>query len=381
MKRAGFDLPLAPHFDEGALAALAASEGVRIGEANVQFFMASDWIGTLNGIPVRTGGCPGADTGALPTWRIEASPNDPREHGCMTVTVERARERLSLTVDTASSQTGRGILALELTLTNISTAAGRLFRDNPAQPVAADSTLSVVRCAGYGEGARCGEDGAVVRDTVREVVGGETSVSFAASKRRAVFGELVVFTGRVLRGGRPSSGERVFLSPHFRRGEPARSPAPGSEAVQGVTDADGRFRLARRLRGSARWSVRAQKPAGASAPRLNTLVGTSQRPLFVHAPRPPIEKRSTRRLRAGLTSAVIVVKNPLGRLATLTCVLRVGERQYTRRFPFTSTMLVFEVTARTGSRVVARVFQDHPAPQGGWISPLIAPGFSRAIRL
>lgn len=384
LKRIALDVPVAPHLDLRALSALVRTEGLRVGEADVQFTMASDFAASVGAVAVRTGGCPGAapSTGGRLAWRIELSPNGPDERGCIAIDVDTTRPgRLVLTLDTAATRRGRGVVAVELTLINVETAAGSLFAANPADPVAADTAIAAVLCAGYGDDAACGADGALLGETVRELAGGGTGVTLAASTARAVFGSRVVFSGRVVRGNAPSAGERVVVGPYHRRSGPARSPAAPSDAVRTTTDAAGRFRVAVRVRGTARWSARTSKPAAAGAPRLNTLVVTGERPLFVHAPRPRIEKRAARRLRGGATRAAIVVANPLGRLATLTCRLHVGPRTHTRRFPFTSATLVFRIIGRTGAPVYATVFQDHPAAGSGWITPLIAAGTSRMIRL
>ena len=82
-----------------------------------------------------------------------------------------------------------------------------------------------------------------------------------------------------------------------------------------------------------------------------------------------------------MTRARIRVTNPIAREWTLTCTLHVGAETYTRRFPTNGGPLTFDVTAPTGASVRARMYERHPAEGEGWVSPMLAPGWSRPVRL
>jgi hypothetical protein len=214
---------------------------------------------------------------------------------------------------------------------------------------------------------------------VREIVAG-ASVSLRAARTRATYGDVVVFSGRVYRAGRPSGGEEIVLEPYWR----ARGfdPSPGRDGGFATTSGeDGSFRIEVPLRASSRWIVKAAKPATPERPALATLVDVTERPIWVHAPRPEIELLDARIVRGGRTWARVAVTNPLAGEVDLRARLVVGRRHLTRRFPAGAERIVVPVSGPTGVRVQARVFEPHPAGSLGIVSPRIAAGWSERLRL
>ena len=385
LKRVRFEVPLVPYLNEDALQSLAGSEGVRVGQAEIQFFKASDWVVAAQAVPLETGRCPddrAPAVGLFDEWRLLIDRNGPPDFpaGCMTVALERVGDRLAFTVDTAATTRGNGILLFELRLVNRATEAGSLLRPNPAWAVSADSLVSAVTCTGFGDGDQCGADRSSFRRVVREVVGGDTRVSLVLPKRPVIAQSRAVFRGRVLRGGRPSAGERVYLQPYWLRRGADASARPESRAVA-LTDRRGRFEIRTRVNLTSRWQVKAYRAASASRAQLATLTATPSRPVVARAPRPQIAKVDTRTLPGGRIGATIVVRNQLGLSEALTCRLRAGDRTFTRRFPFTGDTLRFRVSAEAGTWVRASVFRNEPANDPAYFGLRIAPGYSKRIPL
>ena len=377
MKRVKLDLPLAA-FNVDALEQLAETEGILVGEAAISHFNGSDAGSVLSGVPLETGRCAGdlSPDSTYGHWHLWSAGSP----FCRPIRLRAGEtpERLVATADVATASTrGGGIVSLQLTVTNVSIATGTLLADNPPDPVAADTDLTVVPCATYDEFVPCGDDGPPLEAHVREVVGGQTGASIRFRTRSVLYGTKVVFSGRVFRGEEPSGGERVLVGPYWRR--QTLPTFGGNEGARTTTDAEGRFRVAVRLRHSARWGVWAQKGAADGKPKLNTLARVPRGPIYVRAPRPPIRIERVRHVSGNRTRARIVVTNPL-RWDTLTCTLRVGGRTFTKRNPY-SRRITFTVTGPTGARVQARVYNRHPDSSGDWIDPDIAPGWSRVLRL
>jgi hypothetical protein len=190
----------------------------------------------------------------------------------------------------------------------------------------------------------------------------------------------VAFTGRVMRGGRPSAGEEVVLVPYRRA--TGFDPSPSREGpVRTTTGPEGFFRVTVPLRSSSRWVAKAVKPGTDTRPPLATLAGATEKPVWVHAPRPEIEIVRGRAVRGGRTRALVEVTNPLGPDVPLRVNLAVGRRHVTGRFEPGSERLRFVVAGRTGARLQAYVFDPHPNAKLGFVSPTIAAGWSVRLRL
>jgi hypothetical protein len=361
MKRITWNVPTA-YFEPAALSQLPP--GSRVGEAGLQS-SAGDSGAVTGGLPVHAGECP------------------PATRGCVALAIRRSgSDRVLLTVQVGeSARRGGGVVWFTLRLENFETSAGRLFRDNPRSPRRLDTSLVVVPCATYDEFRRCGADGRLLRDRVREVAGGQTSITLSTSRTRAGLWQYVVFSGRVLRGGRPSAGERVFLSPHYRLEGVRGEPEPGHR-TRVVTGADGTFRIRRRMTESARWAAAAVKPAAGTRPRLNTVEIVTSDPLWVHAPRPEIEIVSRTALPDGRIRAEVVVRKPRAlRGYGLTATVVAGDQVQTKPFPWSTQTLSFTVEGAPGTTLRASVFQEHPNPGDGWIPLMLAHGWSAPLSL
>ena len=361
MKRITWNVPGA-YFDAAALAALPS--GSRLGGAGMQV-TAGDSGGVTDGLPVHARSCP------------------PATRGCVALAINRrADRRVLLGVRVAdAARRGGGVTWFTLRIENIQTSAGKLLRDNPPAPRRRDTSLLVVPCSTFDEFRRCGPDGAPLRRLVREVVGGETTITLATSRESAGLGQYVVFSGRVLRGGRPSAGERIFIAPHYRLEGERGEPEPGG-STNVVTAADGTFRLRRRMTESARWAASAVKPGSRARPRLNTLETVTPAPLWVHAPAPGVEIAGRIVLPDGRIRANVIVTKPRAlRGYGLTATVRVGDETQTRPLPWSKGSVTFTVDGPAGAAVQANVFQEHPNPEGGWIPITLAPRWSAVLSL
>ena len=358
IKRVTFDVP-ARYFNEAALDALLT--GTEVGELEVSGSDGhSGWV--ESGRKVVVGDCPAEN------------------RDCQPVSLRRTasgRVLLSLRLADKSSR-GGGIVWANLRLRNVETTSGPLFRTNPAKASRADTWLTIVPCSTYNAARRCGEDGKRVHASVRELLGARTSVTLRRSLNRGIIGRRVVFSGRVIRAGKPAAGERVIVAPYHQADGSPGSPGPHATSVAALTDKQGRFRVARQLGVTSRWAAWVSKPRTARGPKLNSLEEVPPEILYVRAPRPGLEKRNAQARSDGQTMARIVVRSPLPGYH-LTTVVTVGDTTY--RKTMRGKEVAFEVTGATGAPVQARVFQNHPNPEGGSIPVLIAPSFSRVLAL
>jgi hypothetical protein len=335
-----------------ALAALASmpqpAGGRRAGTATVTLQRAAGRRARTRP-EVTVGGCPGGSAGELVTFRFLAS------GACANVTVDASPAGPIVGVDVPPQL---ALVALDLRLESLQTPAGRLLPANPEQAWTADTFATAETDAG------------TAADTVRELVGGATEVTVAPGRWTVGYGRRVELSGVVRRGGEPAPGERVAL----QAVDGSVANVPARPAAIAVTDAEGGFSTTLRPTSSGRVGAWAAAPPDGARPRLNTLATVARSVLRVRAPRPPIRKRIVRRLRGGLVRAVIVVRNPLVRVAALRCRLYVANRKVAdRRFPRGRSRLVFRVVGHRHAKVRAVI--------GRWNKPAIAARSSRTLRL
>jgi hypothetical protein len=362
-KRVTFDVPRAL-FDPAALAALLAAEGTVIGSVSAEISSGTDASSVGGGIAVAAGSC-GARPRCVPLRIVDA---------------DDGRVLLAIRAST-SDATGGGVVWIELTVRNLETESGSLFRARP-DGRAFDTRVAVVTCSVPAEEGfdRCGPDGPTVRGSVREVGGGRSAVTLRALRSRTTYGGRVAFAGRVYRGGRPSAGEELVLEPYRRAS--GFDPSPGrSGTTRAVSGPDGSFRVAVPLGMSSRWAVKAAKPATAARPALATLAAATRKPVWVHAPRPQIEIIRARRVGGVRIRALVAVSNPLARTADAIATVVVGRRRIAKALARDAARSVFRVVGRTGVRVQAYVYEPSPSAALGFVSPRIAAGWSERLRL
>lgn len=361
-KRVTFDVPRAL-FDPAALAALLAAEGTVIGSVSAGISNGTD-ASVGGGIAVAAGSC-GARPRCVPLRIVDA---------------DDGRVLLAIRAST-SDATGGGVVWIELTVRNVETESGSLFRARP-DGRALDTRVAVVTCSVPAEDGfdRCGPDGPTVRGSVREVGRGRSAVTLRALRSRTTYGGRVAFAGRVYRGGRPSAGEELVIEPYRRAS--GFDPSPGrSGKTRAVSGRDGSFRVAVPLDVSSRWAVKAAKPPTAARPALATLAAATPKPVWVHAPRPQIEIIRARRVGEVRTRALVAVSNPLARTADVIATVVVGRRRIAKALTRDAARIVFRVVGRTGARVQAYVYEPSPSAARGLVSPRIAAGWSERLRL
>jgi hypothetical protein len=340
---------LAIHVPDGALDAQALAmldRPTTIGTATVTQRLSSDSIATGES-QLEAAACDPGSEGAVATLQFSASGASP----CVAVKMAADGLVLEMNLERATE-----VIRVDLRFDNRAAAAGPLLKANPEIAVERDTTAAAKSALGS------------FSARVREVVGGLTQVKLTARANEVVYGQPLDLEGRVLRRGEPSQGERVVLHEFYL------SPANTDyEPVAAVTDAGGRFRASIRPKSTAAWGAWSYRRAGAE-PRFNLLFAVLPSPFVVHAPRPPMTKRVLAHPARGLVRARIRVQSPIWRAETLWCRLYLGRRQVAfRRFPFNAGTLVFRVQGKRGTQVRAAI--------GRWEGPLIAPGWSRTIRL
>ena len=328
------------------------SQGTAVGTATITQQLDGD--STVTGTePLQLGSCDEGATGSEATLRFEAV-GSTGFSTCVPVAVALASDGTAeLTPDLAGVTDPH---RLDLRFDNRDTAAGALIPPNPRNPVERD--VSVTRTAPTVDRL----------NTVREISGGDTGVVIRANRDHVVYGRWVRISGRVLRGSRPSAGERVVV--RDSRSEESIGVETG---VDTIADDEGRFSVEVKPTSVTRWEAWAWKIPD-SGFRLNLLAGVLPKPVVVRAPKPTIRKRAAHRLASRLVRAEIVVHNPILNDETLYGRLYVnGKVTVLRRFPFASGDLVFRVRGKPGTRVRVAI--------GRWQAPLLAAGWSRVVRL